>query len=111
MQTFSFYSDGRLTVRFCGELDHAAAAGAMYALTEAAQEYLPRTCLLDLSGLTFMDSSGIAVLLRAKKLLDRSGARLTVMDAPEQAKRVLELAGLGSMLAEQEPERREVGSI
>ncbi len=111
MQTFSFYSDGRLTVRFCGELDHAAAAGAMYALTEAAQEYLPRTCVLDLSGLTFMDSSGVALLLRAKKLLSRSGASLTVQSPPEQARRVLELAGLGAMLVQQEPERREVGSI
>lgn len=111
MQTFSFYSDGRLTVRFCGELDHAAAAGAMYALTEAVQEYLPRTCVLDLSGLTFMDSSGVALLLRAKKLLSRSGAGLAVMSPPEQARRVLELAGLGSMLAQQSPERREVGSI
>ncbi len=111
MQTFSFYSDGRLTVRFCGELDHAAAAGAMYALTEAVQEYLPRTCVLDLSGLTFMDSSGVALLLRAKKLLSRSGARLTVQSPPEQARRVLELAGLGQMLEQPEPERREVGSI
>ncbi len=110
MQTFSFYSDGRLTVRLCGELDHAAASGAMYAVTEAAREYLPRTCVLDLSGLTFMDSSGIAVVLRAKRLLDRTGARLTVQGAPEQAKRVLELAGLGAML-EQQPERKEVGSI
>lgn len=111
MQTFSFYSDGRLTVRFCGELDHAAAAGAMYALTEAVQEYLPRSCVLDLSGLTFMDSSGVALLLRAKKLLGRSGAGLTVQEAPEQAKRVLELAGLGRMLEQPESDRREVGSI
>lgn len=111
MQTFSFYSDGRLTVRFCGELDHAAAAGAMYALTEAAQEYLPRHCVLDFSGLTFMDSSGVAVLLRAKKLLDRTGAGITVLSPPEQARRVLELAGLGQMLEQHQPERREVGSI
>ena len=111
MQTFSFYSDGRLTVRLCGELDHAAAAGAMYALTEAAQEYLPRSCVLDLSGLTFMDSPGVAVVLRAKRLLDRSGARFTVQSPPEQARRVLEMAGLSRMLEQPEPAGREVGSI
>ena len=75
MQTFSFYSDGRLTIRFCGELDHAAASSAMRAVTEAAGEYLPRTCVLDLSGLTFMDSSGIAVILRAQRLPSRWSLR------------------------------------
>ena len=111
MQTFSFYSDGRLTIRFCGELDHAAAASAMRAVTEAAGEYLPRTCVLDLSGLTFMDSSGIAVILRAQRLLNHTGAALTVESPPEQARRVLELAGLGKMVEQPTQRRREVGSI
>ena len=111
MQTFSFYSDGRLTVRFCGELDHAAAAGAMRAVSEAMREYLPRSCVLDLSGLTFMDSSGVAVLLRSEKLLFRSGAALTVQSPPEQARRVLELAGLGRLIERPKQERKEVGSI
>ena len=108
MQTFPFYSDGVLTVRFCGELDHAAAAGAMRAVADAAEEYLPRRCILDLAGLTIMDSSGIAVILRAKRLLHRSGAALSVQSPPEQARRVLELAGLADMLEAGSTERREV---
>ena len=111
MQTYSFYSNGCLTVRFCGELDHAAASGAMRSVRSAAEEFLPRTCVLDLSGLTFMDSSGIAVMLRAQQMLRRSGAELTVTSPPEQARRVIELAGLGSILSQNESERKEVGSI
>ena len=87
MQTYPFYSSGCLTVRFVGELDHAAAAGAMRAVTAAAEEFLPRRCVLDLSGLTFMDSSGVAVILRAKRMLSATGTELLVSSPPEQARR------------------------
>ena len=108
MQTYPFYSSGCLTVRFVGELDHAAAAGAMRAVTVAAEEFLPRRCVLDLAGLSFMDSSGVAVILRAKRMLSATGAELVVSSPPEQARRVLELAGLSPLLVD--PERKEVNS-
>lgn len=111
MQTYPFYSSGCLTVRFVGELDHAAAAGAMRAVAAAAEEFLPRRCVLDLSGLSFMDSSGIAVILRAQRLLNAVGAELQVTGPPEQARRVLELAGFSKLLTEQERERKEVNSL
>lgn len=111
MQTYPFYSSGVLTVRFVGELDHAAAAGAMRAVTAAAEEFLPRRCVLDLSGLSFMDSSGIAVILRAKRMLSAVGAELQVTGPPEQARRVLELAGVSALLVEPGRVRKEVNSL
>ena len=109
MQTYPFDSSGCLTVRFVGELDHAAAAGAMRAVTAAAEEFMPRRCVLDLSGLSFMDSSGVAVILRAKRMLSATGAELVVSSPPEQARRVLLLAGLSPLLAD--PGRKEVNSL
>lgn len=111
MQTYPFYSSGRLTIRLVGELDHAAAAPAMRAVAAAAEEFLPRQCVLDLAGLTFMDSSGIAVILRSKRLLSAMGTELLVTEPPEQARRVLELAGLGSLLIQAEAQRKEVTSL
>jgi len=53
------HDDGRcLTLRLLGELDHAAAQEVMPGIEDAVEEYLPRRCVLDLSGLSFMDSSG-----------------------------------------------------
>ncbi len=109
MQTYPFYSSGCLTVRFAGELDHAAAAGAMRAVTAAAEEFLPRRCVLDLAGLSFMDSSGVALILRVQRMLSATGAELVVSNPPEQARRVLLLAGLSPLLAE--PGRKEVNSL
>ena len=62
------HDDGRcLTLRLLGELDHAAAQEVMPGIEDAVEEYLPRRCVLDLSGLSFMDSSGIAVILNWKE--------------------------------------------
>lgn len=94
MQTLTSYSDGCLTIFLRGELDHCAAQQTLQAIEELAEEYLPRACVLELSGLTFMDSSGIAVMLRAERLLRQSGASLALAQPPEQVRKVLEVAGL-----------------
>ena len=66
--------NGTLSLRFQGELDHHAAREAMSALSERIDAFLPARCVVDLRGLTFMDSSGIALLLRAEKLMGELGA-------------------------------------
>ncbi len=111
MQTLKQYADGCLTVRLRGELDHSAAAEAMRAIEEAAEEYLPRQCVLDLSGLSFMDSSGIAVILKADRLLRQSGASLSLSQPPEQVRRVLEIAGLSQMVPIQARKEKECEPI
>ena len=59
---------------------------------------LPRRLTLDLGGVTFMDSSGIAVLLRAYKRMAELGGTVTVRNVPEQAGKVLRAAGLERLL-------------
>lgn len=98
MQTLTLYADGCLTILLKGELDHCAAQDAMQSIEELAEEYLPRRCVLDLSGLTFMDSSGIAVILKADRLLRQSGASLALERPPQQVRKVLEVAGLTQVI-------------
>ena len=89
------YDDGRcLTLRLLGELDHAAAQEVMPGIEDAVEEYLPRRCVLDLSGLSFMDSSGIAVILRIGKQLANMGGRAWVENPTGQPLRVLEASGV-----------------
>ena len=54
----------RLTAAVSGELDHHGAKAVMEELDRRIDQALPRQLTLDLGGLTFTDSSGIAVLLR-----------------------------------------------
>ncbi len=74
--------------------NHHAAKGLMEAIDRCMEQNLPVKTLLDLGGLTFMDSSGIAVVLRAKRRMEALAGALVVVNIPRQAARVLETAGL-----------------
>ena len=88
--------EGRtLTIRLQGELDHHGAREMMYGMDRLIEQNLPAKTILDLEGLTFMDSSGIAVILRAKRRMEALSGNLIVVNIPRQAARVLETAGLG----------------
>ena len=87
------HDDGRcLTLRLLGELDHAAAQEAMPCIEDAVEEYLPRRCVLDLSG------SGIAVILKTDRLLRQTGGALALCGVPRQVRRVLDVAGLTNIV-------------
>ena len=94
MQLESAYTDGCLCIRYTGDLDHHA-ANAAYRETEAfIDRYLPRSCILDFSGITFMDSSGIAVVLRTKKRMAETEGRLFILNPAPQCARVLRTSGI-----------------
>ena len=94
------HDDGRcLTLRLLGELDHAAAQEAMPCIEDAVEEYLPRRCVLDLSGLSFMDSSGIALILRSQQRMQLMEGSVVLRNVPEQARRVLDAAGIGRLVS------------
>lgn len=84
----------QLTIRLSGELDHHAARNLMDSIDRLLEQNLPVKTFLDLEGLTFMDSSGIAVVMRTKRRMDALSGQLVVINIPRQAARVLETAGL-----------------
>lgn len=61
-------TNGReMTLAISGDLDHHGAHGAMQQIDHALDAALPLSLTMDLSGVSFMDSSGIAVVLRAHR--------------------------------------------
>ena len=54
--------------------------------------------VLDLRELTFMDSTGIRLILQASQHAQRHGAELVVVRPPDNVMRVLELVGLDEQL-------------
>ena len=90
--------DRELTARVAGELDHHRARAVMEELDRRIGEVRPRALVLDLSELTFTDSSGIAVLLRAQRRMAQTGGSLRVWGTPEQARKVFRAAGLERLI-------------
>ncbi len=98
MNISTAFSAGRLTIYLNGELDQHEARATSACISELIDEYLPRDCALDLSALSFMDSSGIAVIVKANRQLRSFGGRLWVENPAGQALRVLDAAGLDRMI-------------
>ena len=94
MEITSSFSAGRLTVYLSGELDQHEARRASDTITELIDEYLPRSCVLDLAALSFMDSSGIAVIARARYRMQSLSGRIWIECPSPQVQRVLDAAGI-----------------
>ena len=99
MKVLSSYCDGRLTLFFQGELDHHEAAAALRRITRTLDDYLPRDCVIDMKGLSFMDSSGIALILKIARLMSETGGRAWVENAGRQPLRVIDASGIDRLVA------------
>lgn len=81
-------------VHVAGELDLATAPLLQEACATAAGRN-PQTLRIDMSEVTFLDSTGISVLVQAHKQLDAQGGELVLHGLRDQTARVLGVAGLG----------------
>lgn len=98
MKIFSSYNNGRLTLFLSGELDHHGAKGALETVVGLIDEYMPRDCVIDLSKLNFMDSSGIAVILRTQKHMNETGGKAWVEGPVGQPLKVLDASGIDRVI-------------
>ena len=91
-------ADRNLLLEFRGELDHHGARNALRELEMAVDAALPKVLVLNMSGITFMDSSGIALILRAQQRMQLLDGSILVCNVPAQARRVLDAAGIGRLV-------------
>ena len=87
-----------LRARLAGELDHHGARNALREVELAIDAALPRVLVLDFSGITFMDSSGIALIMRSQQRMQLLDGSLMGCNVPSQARRVLDAAGIGRLV-------------
>ena len=84
--------EGQVIVALRGVLDVADAASVAVALTAAAARH--RDIIIDLAGLEFIDSSGVAALARGRRQARRAGGELLLAAPQPQVLRVLTLTRL-----------------
>jgi anti-sigma B factor antagonist len=89
----------RVSVLTAGEMDVAAAGPFGAAMCEVAQAEQTELIEIDLGGLMFIDSTGIAALNRAYRTTSRIGCTLVVTKATGAVRRALELTGALAHLA------------
>ena len=87
-----------LTVSLSGDIDHHRAKSVIRDLEREIDELLPRELIVDCAGITFMDSSGIAVLLRLWRRMEELQGSIQIVHLPDQPARVLQAAGIGRLI-------------
>lgn len=90
----SFLQDKQLTIALCGEIDHHSAKETMEAVGKKIDTYLPSVCVLDFRDVTFMDSSGIAIVINAVRRMRELDGRVRLQNIPPQPMKVLKAAGI-----------------
>ncbi len=90
----SFLQDKQLTIAMTGEIDHHSAREMIRQIGEKIDQYLPSSCILDFQSVTFMDSSGIAVVLNTRRRLAELGGTVCLQNVAAQPLKVLRAAGI-----------------
>ncbi len=85
--------DGRAVVLVGGEVDLETASQLGDHALEAIDDASPHIAL-ELSGVTFMDSTGLKVLLAVKNRAELAGGSLALLGTTRTVRRILELTGL-----------------
>ena len=98
MQFTSFLQDGRLTVALTGEIDHHCAKSYILGIAAKIEAYTPDICILDFREVTFMDSSGIAVVINALRAMTQIEGRLVLAGISPQPMKVFRASGIDKLV-------------
>ncbi|MDD6042506.1 MAG: anti-sigma factor antagonist [Eubacteriaceae bacterium] len=106
METELLYvcEDNSLTVRLCGEVDHHISTGIRESIDFMLDECSVKTVVFDFSRVTFMDSSGIGIVLGRYNKMKASGGRVVIRNASGLVKQILEMSGVFSLMKYEEGE-------
>jgi len=81
-----------------GELDHHGAKGLMHRLDREIEAALPLQLVLDFGAVSFMDSSGIAVAMRARQRMRELGGAVKLRKVALQPRKVFDAAGISRLM-------------
>lgn len=98
MHLTSYLQDGILTVILTGEIDHHCAKRYIQAITGKIEAYTPQVCILDFQEVTFMDSSGIAVVINALRNITRIDGILELTGLTQQPMKVFRASGIDKLV-------------
>ena len=98
MKLTSFLQDGKLTIALTGEIDHHRAKGYIQSIISKIEAYNPNVCVLDFQDVSFVDSSGIAVVINAQREMNRMDGRLILTGLADQPMKVFTASGIDKLV-------------
>ncbi len=83
-----------LTVFVCGEIDHHSAKEIRSGIDRHIIADRPKKVFLELSGVTFMDSSGLGLIMGRYALCSDIGCDISILNPTDPVARIILMAGL-----------------
>lgn len=98
MHFTSFLENGRLTIALTGEIDHHCAKAYIQVIAAKIEAYTPDVCILDFRDVSFVDSSGIAVVINALRNMALIEGKLLLSGIAPQPMRVFRASGIDKLV-------------
>ncbi len=87
-------TEQRITAFLEGEIDHHSAPEIRNEIDDAIQMYKPKVLKLDYSDVTFMDSSGVGLVMGRYRALTPFGGKIIVSNLSYSVYKIMKLAGI-----------------
>lgn len=88
------YDNGILTAYLEGEIDHHSAKAMREQIDDKIERHKPTQLILDFAKVSFMDSSGIGLVLGRFKLMERMGGMVKITNTAKYITKVMRIAGI-----------------
>lgn len=98
MQMKAYFSDDNLVVKLEGEIDHHSAAEIREDIDKMIGENRPKNMIMELSGIDFMDSSGLGLVLGRYRRLCEIGSKMLIKNPGARTERILCMAGVDKLI-------------
>lgn len=87
-----------VTAYISGDIDHHSAATLRQKIDEAVEMAYPQLLILDFGAVTFMDSSGIGLVMGRYKLMNDLKGKIAIENAPKAIGKVMRMAGIEKLI-------------
>lgn len=91
------YANGALTARLYGEIDHHIAPKIRSEIDLKCESLRPAKLVLDFRAVSFMDSSGIGLIMGRYRCISLLGGRLEIVNIPPHLKKIITLSGIENL--------------
>lgn len=98
MHLTSILQNGQLTIMLTGEIDHHCAKTYIGIIEGKIEAYNPKICVLNFQEVSFMDSSGIAVVINALRAMTRIEGKLMLSELRDQPMKVFRTSGIDKIV-------------
>lgn len=87
-------SEDIVTALIVGEIDHHTAAGIRNSIDESVERLRPKILRIDFSEVSFMDSSGIGLIMGRFNTMQLIGGKLEVDNPPPSIEKIFKISGI-----------------